>query len=132
MGDLTGIFIVGFIVLGLYKTFELLIRRKERLMFIDKLLIRCEQKEVSTSFQLPPISLNDKNNSSWPLRISLLLIGTGIGSLLSVFTLLVITAERINVNDDTRGFISFAYLAIFGGLGLLTSFLIELKQSKNK
>jgi hypothetical protein len=62
----------------------------------------------------------------------LLLIGAGIGSLLSVFTLLCIAEANLKMHRETGGFISFAYLAIFGGLGLLASFLIESKQSKNK
>ncbi|MDR2382887.1 MAG: hypothetical protein LBD76_03265 [Prevotellaceae bacterium] len=132
MGNLTGIFIVGFITLGIYKTFELFVKRKERLTFIEKFFTHCEQKEVPTSFQMPPISFNNQNYSTWALKIALLLIGVGIGALLNVFTVVWANAEGLNISYEIHGFISFAYFAFFGGLGLLISYLIESKQSKKE
>jgi hypothetical protein len=132
MGDLTAIFIVGFIVLGIYKISELIVRKRERLMFVEKFFNYYEQKEVSPSFQMPPISFNNQNYGTWPLKIALLLMGVGIGALLNVFTILWINSMISQINYETRSFISFAYIAIFGGLGLLISYLIESKQSKKK
>jgi hypothetical protein len=130
MGDLTGIFIMGFLVLGTYKTFELFVKRQERIMFIEKLLDYCEKRDVSGSFKMPSISFG--NQSSGALKIALLLIGVGIGCLLSVFTSLFCIEHGINLYRDTTTFLYFAYIAIFGGLGLLISYLIESKQSKDK
>jgi hypothetical protein len=134
--DLTGICIVGFIVLGIYKFSELLVRRKERLMFLEKFFTHCENKEVSGSFQMPPNLFGNRNYGSWSLRIALLLIGIGIGCLLAFFTWLVTWLEVKNVASGgwhgIQDFISFSYIAIFGGIGLLISYFIESRQSKKK
>ncbi|MDR0725827.1 MAG: hypothetical protein LBF59_07475 [Prevotellaceae bacterium] len=132
MGDITAICIVGFITLGIYKVFELLVRRKERLTFIEKFFDHCERKEISSSFQMPPISFNNQNYGAGAFKIALLLIGVGVGALLNVFTIFWAEAARLDMNYEIRGVISFAYIAIFGGLGLLISCLIEAKQSKKE
>jgi hypothetical protein len=129
MGDLTGIFIMGFLVLGTYKTFELFVKRQERIMFIEKLLDYCEKRDVSGSFKMPSVSFGKQSSGSSALKIALLLMGVGIGCLLSVFTSMYFT---VSLNQDATIFLYFAYIAIFGGLGLLISYLIESKQSKDK
>jgi hypothetical protein len=126
--DLTGIGIVGFIVLGIYKFSELFVRRKERLMFLEKFFTYCEKKEGSTPFQMPPILFGNQNYGSWPLRIALLLIGVGIGCLFAFFTWVYVSHHGHNIKE----FICFSYIAIFGGVGLLVSYFIESRQSKKK
>jgi dipeptide/tripeptide permease len=130
---LTEIFIVGFIVLGIYKIIELFVKRKERLMFIEKFSINCENKDISDSFQIPKFSLDNQNCSrSNALKISLLLIGLGIGCFLSFVTVCLLEHQKVVIRDAREGFMCFSYISIFGGLGLLISYLIESKQSKKK
>jgi hypothetical protein len=139
------ILIVGFFVLGTYKLFELFVRKGERLAIIEKLFTLTENKEVSGSIKLPDISLGSNFNfDSWSLRISLLLIGIGLGSLLSFFTqyYLFDFYQTLNIDEnswavsnrisDIKTFTNFSFISIFGGTGLLIAYLIESKQAKNK
>jgi hypothetical protein len=128
MGDITAIFIVGFIVLGIYKIFELLVRRKERLTFIEKFFDHRGEKKVVDSFQLPDITLGNRDLGSRSLRISLLLMGIGIGCLLACLTLSIISQK---IPTDMIAMITFSFISLFGGLGLLSAYLIESKQKKH-
>jgi xanthine/uracil permease len=101
-------------------------------MFIEKFFTHCENKDVSGSFQVPPISFGSQNYGAWPLRIALLLIGVGIGCLFAFFTWLNVKNVATTGWYDIQDFISFSYIAIFGGIGLLVSYLIESWQSKKK
>jgi hypothetical protein len=143
MGDLTAIFIVGFLVFGTYKLFELFVRKGERLAIIEKLFLPTENKEISGSIQLPNISFEKTDTNSWSLRISLLLIGVGLGCLLAFFTQYAMLdplsyiydksdwAIRNSVNE-LKAIILFSYISIFGGLGLLIAHIIEFRQAKKK
>ena len=132
MRDLDGVLIVGFIVLGIYKVIELFARRRERLNLIEKLSVRVEQGECPL-----PVLLDNPNRGAWSLRIALLFIGVGIGCLLSIFTsfwteMLNHGLNQVLNRHYMQTFVNFACIAIFGGLGLLTSYLIELRQSRKK
>jgi hypothetical protein len=130
MEELTGIFVVGFIVLGIYKIVELRAKQKERTLFLEKYFAHCKNQEASGSFQLPSVTFGNQDSGSWPLRTSLLMIGVGLGCLSSFLT--TVWYEGY-LSHSTRGFVSFAFIAIFGGIGLLVAYLIESKnQSKNK
>ena len=133
--DITAILIVGFIVLGIYKLFELFAKRKERMLLIEKLpTIINNNKEELGSINLPSISFGSPNYSSWALRVSLLLIGIGLGCIVAVFlhTLFLEAVERVpNYQYREMVFlIKFACITFFGGLGLFVAYLIELKQIK--
>jgi hypothetical protein len=142
MGDLTAIFIVGFLVLGTYKLFELFVRRSERLAIIEKLFLSTENKEISGAIQLPNISFGKTDVSSWSLRFSLLLIGVGVGCLLAFFTQYAMLDLSVSYDKDnwevrnavneTKAFIHFSFISIFGGIGLLSAYLIESRQAKKK
>ncbi|MDR1886394.1 MAG: hypothetical protein LBQ70_00625 [Prevotellaceae bacterium] len=134
MGDLTGICVVGFIILGIYKTFELFVKKNERVMFIEKFFTHCENKKIDGDIHLPPVSFGRQSNGSVPLRISLLLIGVGMGCFFSFLTPFIMEYgyDIDHIGYNTQGLISFSFIAIFGGLGLLTAYLLESKQSKNK
>jgi MFS family permease len=132
MGNIVGIFIVGFIVLGVYKVFELLVRRKERLMFIEKFFTHCGEKKIADSFQLPDITLGNRDLGSWSLRISLLLMGVGMGCLLAFITACIVDWSSFGKRSNEFWELTiFSSISIFGGLGLLTAYLIESKQKKH-
>lgn len=131
MGDITSIFIVGFIVLGIYKIFELLVRQKERLSFIEKFFTHCGDKKITDSFHLPDIAFGKRDSGSWwTLRISLLLIGMGIGCLLACYISYAVRKDKLPV--EVWSICLFSLISVFGGLGLLTAYLIESKQNKRK
>jgi hypothetical protein len=125
MNELTTILVIGFITLGIYKVIELLAKRKERLMFIEKLFTHCEKKDISDSIRLPDISFGKQSGSS-ALKIALLLMGVGTGCLLTFFTIRYCG----NSGYANQSLICLSYISIFGGLGLFISYLIESKQSK--
>ena len=141
--DLTSIFVVGFFVLGTYKLFELYAKRKERILMIEKLANLCEGDEDNKKLlkiQLPFISGGDRDFGFWPLRISLLLIGIGIGCLLAFFIHFACFAnysiesykECLRSIGEIIVLINFACISIFGGIGLLIAFLIEQKMKRKK
>ena len=129
--DLTAIFVIGFIVLGTYKLFELYAKRKERLLMIEKLPLLSDNKEEQLKIRLP-FTNGNSDFGFWPLRISLLLIGIGAGCLLAFF-LQISYKGSLNHNWNLITMVNFASISIFGGLGSLTAFLIEQKmRSKQK
>jgi len=139
MLDLTAVFIVGFIVLGIYKLFELFAKRSERILMIEKLAHLCENeedKEKRLKIRLPFVF--DGNFDFWPLRISLLLIGIGAGCLFAFFLQIIyfngspiqLYREWASQFHDLIGLVLFASISFFGGIGLLIAFLIERKKKK--
>jgi hypothetical protein len=140
MGELMSILIVGFIVLGIYKLFELFVKKKERIMIIEKLLTLRENKELSGSIHLPGISLGKQESGFWALRISLLFIGVGIGCIIAFFIQYQLFNSFLDFNTDDwdvennvsqiQFVLNFSLITIFGGTGLLIAYLIESKQIK--
>jgi len=138
MGEITGICVVGFITLGIYKILELYARRKERMAIIEKLTLLSEQKDLN----IPSISFGKQSYGSTPLRIALLLIGVGLGCLTAF--IIQYTAFDSSINFDTENWsirnrvkeitfiLNFSCITIFGGLGLLIAYLIEAKHNKKQ
>jgi len=139
MVNLVPIFIVGFIILGAYKVFELFVKKKEWTLFIEKLASLYENeedKEKRLKFQLPVFEMNDY--SSWPLRIALLLAGIGAGCLVAFFIQIIYFndfhtqsfQDWSNQFRDLILLINFASISLLGGIGLLIAYLIEQKKKK--
>lgn len=139
---LVPIFVVGIITLGIYRLFELFVRRKERLAIIDKLQSNFDFSAFADKLNLPFLGQPQiKLPSAWPLRASLLLVGVGIGLLLAFFMELALTNSMEPVfasydwavKDNIRDSVAIIYMAsvsLFGGLGLLGAYLIESKKEK--
>lgn len=136
------IFIVGIITLGIYRLFELFVRRKERMAIIDKLQANVDPSVFANKLNLPLLGQTRmKMSSSWPLRASLLLTGVGLGLLIAFFLEFALTNSMrpvfasydYSVRDNIKDSIAIIYLAsvsLFGGLGLLAAYLIEQKKEK--
>lgn len=138
--ELTPIFIIGFIVLGIYKLVELFVKKKERLTLIEKLPIFLNQNQEEKNIHLPQISLGiGSNYGSWALRISLLLIGIGLGFILSLIiqincfdTLKEMKTSLGYRYDNLILLINFACITFLGGVGLFVAYIIEsVKEKKN-
>ncbi len=124
--------VVGMITLGIYKLFELFVCRKERLTMIEKIGSTFDASMVRNKFAFP-----EKNPPVFgTLKIACLLLGIGLG-LLSGFIISQSLGlnESLNMNDnwhlrESVGVIYGASVLLFGGLGLLVAFILELKFSK--
>lgn len=60
------------------------------------------------------------------LKFGLLLMGLGIGLLVALFTVRAVFGNDMDHGDEGQAVaIYFGFLGIFGGLGLITSYIIE-------
>jgi tetrahydromethanopterin S-methyltransferase subunit E len=67
------------------------------------------------------------------LKFGLLLVGLGLGLLVALFTVRgVFGSEMTNAEQGQSVAIYFGFVGIFGGLGLITSFIIEKKAIDNQ
>ena len=134
MGDLVAICIMAIITVGIYRVFELYVRRKERMAIIEKLGEQIKLSEANVDLNLP---LFQPTKSNWALKISLLLIGIGIG-LMVAYCIEFATVGANNWIDyaPNRYFrnkmevVYLASVAVFGGIGLLSAYFIEQKHKK--
>ena len=103
----TGMFAMIFGIVYLYK--------RERMAMIERGMDPRSHKPKSAPYQY--------------LKWGLLLIGAGVGLFLSF---ILVNTCFAGYDDDSKPAIFFSLIAIFGGLGLLISFLIEKKQVLDK
>lgn len=121
--------VVGIVCAGIYGLFELFVRKKERLAIIEKIGDKLEPSAFDVKIGLPRFASNFSFSS---LKVGCLLAGIGLGLLVGF----VITAAWTDFNMDNwrhRELIGTAYGAsvlLFGGIGLLVAFLVEMKLSK--
>jgi hypothetical protein len=125
--------IVGSITLGIYKLFELFARRKERLLLIEKMGDKITPQLMDNPFGSV---LKIQNKLSFgALKIGLLLIGVGLGLLVGFY----ISGSNIPMNmkdvdpywfNQRESVVYGASVLLFGGIGLLVAFLLELRLSK--
>ncbi len=130
MDFITAPAVVGIIFYTIYRIFDLLVRRKERQMFIDKL----DADKLSADFKLPDLS-ESKAPSFGALKWGCLLVGLGLGLLVGLMINFSFLREINDMNDWTQIYraYSVAYgssVLIFGGIGLLVAFIIERKYDK--
>lgn len=125
--------IIGIITLGFYKLFELFVCKKERLLIIEKM-----GEKFTPDMLDHKINFSSVGNVSFSaLKFGCLFVGIGLG-LLVAYLICTTTIDgyverNANWSWEVRKSISVIYGAcvlLFGGAGLLTSFLIELKISK--
>ena len=118
--------IMGIITLGIYKILELYIRRKERLILIEKLGDRLDPDRLDK-----PFSLNNFFPSGagfGALKGACLLLGLGAGLLLGYFLLQTkVTDFNSSLRQPLAQLVLGGSIFICGGLGLLIAFLIEMK-----
>ncbi len=133
ISDLTPALVLAVIGLTMYKIVELFARRKERLELIQKLSGNNTNLNANLSF-------NNSNPFS-SLKIGLLLVGVGLGCLIGIIIQTTCTDslsfqfdklnEGVRENiDELVGTIYFACISTFGGIGLVTAYLIERKDRK--
>ena len=128
--------VVGIIFYFIYMTFELFARKTERLNLIEKMgqsLTPTDDSVLKSQFTSLLPSFSKKSFTS--LRIGCLLAGLGLGLLVGLFIFLYIR-NTINIEHhwERETFASISYgapLLVFGGLGLIISYIIERRDIKN-
>lgn len=123
--------IVGIVCAGIYGLFELFARRKERLAIIEKMGDKLDPSALNAHIGLPRLTANFSFSS---LKAGCLLSGIGLGLLVAF----IISSSYTDLNFSDWGqrkMISTVYGAsvmLFGGIGLIIAFVIEMKLSKDK
>ena len=120
--------VMGIIVLGIYKLFELFVRKKERLIIIEKIGDKLTPDMLNAKIEFPA---RIPNFSSAALKFGCLFMGLGIGMLVA-FAVHYNFADFVESSYQIRGAIYGSCVLLFGGLGLIIAFIIELKISNKK
>ena len=127
--------VVSIVFYFIYKIFELFVRKNERINFIEKMgqnLAPPDDSLLKSQFSSLLPSFTKKSFIS--LRIGCLFVGLGLGLLVGL--LICLNLRNIGVNDghwERETFYSVSYGAsvlLFGGLGLVISYIIESKSYK--
>lgn len=123
--------IVGIVCAGIYGLFELFVRKKERLAIIEKIGDKLDGSAFDVKIGLPRFATNFSFSS---LKAGCLLTGIGLG----LFCAFVVTTEWIDFNmehwlrRELMSTVYGAFILLFGGIGLILAFIIEMVLSKNK
>lgn len=117
------VFIIGIVFYFTYLVFSLIMRRKERMMLIEKI---SELKDV----ELSNIQLGGAGKYAW-LHVGCCACGIGLGILIAFFIELGVRSTNLMIGMDAC---YSACLCLFGGIGLVVSFIIanKLESEKNK
>ncbi|GAP72553.1 hypothetical protein SAMD00024442_35_22 [Candidatus Symbiothrix dinenymphae] len=136
MSNLVPIFVVGIIVLGIYKLFELFVKRQERLLLIEKLPVIFEKREGG-KINLPELIVGTQNYGFGALRVALLLMGVGVGCIVALLVEYglfdaFLTQEFSRIDNwrhvgEIQFVLYFSFITIFGGTGLFVAYLLEQK-----
>ena len=125
--------VVGIICAGIYGLFELFVRKKERLAIIEKISNNLDASAFEGKLGLP----NYMSRFSFSaLKVGCLLAGIGLGLMVG-FLISLGLSSNMNFQDGwiRDNFVDMAYSAsvlLFGGIGLIVAFIIELKLNKDK
>ena len=125
--------VCGIFVLGFYNLFELFVCKKERLAIIEKMGERFTPDMLENKINLSSVG----NLSFSALKFGCLFMGLGLGLLMAYLICTTTIENYATPNADwgweVRQTVSVIYGAcvlLFGGIGLLSAFLVELKISK--
>ena len=118
-----------------YKLIELFVRKKERLLIIDK-LSQLEKANIE-NLNLSNIFGDGKSfkNAYLTLRIGSLLTGLGLGLLVGYIIINTTMGGFERASYDIRQTMSVVYgssTLLFGGLGLIAGFIAERRLSKTE
>lgn len=119
--------VCGIFVLGFYKLFELFICKKERLLIIEKMGEKFTPDMLEHKLNFSSIG----NMSFSALKFGCLFMGFGLG-LLAAFAIHYNFEDFLLKKWEIQTTVYGASVLLFGGLGLLIAFLIELNINKNK
>ncbi|MHC1691175.1 MAG: hypothetical protein AB9833_10135 [Bacteroidales bacterium] len=116
-----------------YKLIELFVRKKERLLILEKISLL---ENVNTeNLNLSRLFGEEKmfKNQFLTLRIGSLLMGLGLGLLIGYIIVQSSMGLSSEISYDMRDAMSVIYGAstlLFGGLGLVAGFIVEIRMKK--
>ena len=119
--------VCGIFVLGFYKLIELFVCKKERLLIIEKMGEKFTPDMLEHKLNFSSIG----NMSFSALKFGCLFMGFGLG-LLAAFAIHYNFEDFLFKKWEIQTTVYGASVLLFGGLGLLIAFLIELNINKNK
>ena len=126
--------IIGIVCAGMYGLFELFVRRKERLALIEKMGDKLDASLYEGKLGLPNYMTRFSFSS---LKAGCLLAGIGLGIMVG-FIINASLAFNTSLyetgwyREEMAGTAYGASVLLFGGIGLILAFLVELKMSKKK
>ncbi|MDO5460011.1 MAG: hypothetical protein Q4F44_00025 [Bacteroidales bacterium] len=120
--------VMGIITLGIYKLFELFVRKKERLIIIDKIGDKLTPDILNGKIDFPT---NIPKLSSSALKFGCLFMGLGIGMLVA-FAVHYNFADFVESSYQIKSAIYGSCVLLFGGIGLIAAFIVELKLGKKR
>ncbi len=128
--------VMGIITTGIYRLFELYARRKERIMLIERMTDCAGLPPVQ-----PPAFMGNLQPSLFgqpsfsALKLGLLLLGLGLGLLVGFSICYNVIPDFVSGPWNYRSVGSIIYGAsvlLFGGLGLVLAFVLELRLTKKE
>lgn len=128
--------VVGIITLGIYKLFELYACRKERIMMIEKLGDKLSTGDISSKLSLN-LNYSRSRFSFGALKGGCLMLGIGLGLIIGFFICCFAFPNYSAGGNDWHydriaSVVYGACVLLFGGIGLVASFLIEMQQGKKE
>lgn len=134
MDFITAPLVVGFICVGIYGVFELFVRRKERLAIIEKIGDKLDASAFEGKLGLPSYVRKFSFSS---LKAGCLLTGIGLGLLVGFIINITLSINNLVTDNDwfhseIAGTAYGASVLLFGGIGLILAFIIEMKIGKDK
>ena len=127
-----GALIVWICISGVYGLFDLFARKNERMAIIEKMGDKLDSSHLTGNFNM----LNFPFRSFSSLKAGCLLVGLGLGLLVGLLiqSMLLSNAYYTGLEQwKTKSLVEVAWggsVLLFGGIGLLLSFLIENKISR--
>lgn len=117
--------LVTFVVFyGIFCIFDLFVRRKERMEIIERMGDKLDPEVLKPSF-----GFKGKINFSFSsLKLGTLLTGIGLGIFVGSILCLFGNPQSYALTQSIMG----GSVLLFGGLGLIIAFVIELKMSNKK
>lgn len=133
--------VVGICIAGVYGLFELIVRKKERLAIIEKIGDKLDASAFEGKLGLPTYGGLSRVSFS-ALKAGCLLAGIGLGLLVGfiISTTFAMSTNMTYMGDDWQGWyrgeitgtVYGASVLLFGGLGLIIAFIVELKMGKKQ
>lgn len=124
MLDFITVPLVTFVVFyGIYSIFDLFVRRKERMEIIERMGDKLDSDLLKLSFGFRQIN----KLSFSALKLGSLLCGIGLGLFIGSLFASMFEMKMYLENAFIGGSV-----LLFGGLGLIAAFVIELKMSNKK
>lgn len=125
---MTQVFVVAIIFGAIYKVIELFVRRRERIMLIDK-ITPGEIGHIDFNKLMNSTSVNSDSRFT-AIKWGLFVIGLGLGFVVS--TMVNSLSPEVFDSWRLRDSLNIGCILVFGGLGLVAAFLIEMKIRKSE